>query len=175
MYSFVFLGCVFAFKIHNKYLVLSSDDVLTVEESDNERPAFSRSAPKRKASVLLVSLLGQSFREQATAPPKTAHARAEEEMERYRQAPSLSLEGKPLKWWRDNAQIFPLLSRLAKHYLCIPGTSVAAERVFSSAGATVTIRRSSLDPGHVDQLVFLHKNLKIPDEKKEEDSEDSEE
>lgn len=81
-----------------------------------------------------------------------------------------------MKWWHDNEVIFPLLSRLAKHYLCIPGTSVAAERVFSTAGTIVTAKRSSLAPEHLDQLLFLHKkNLYIPNEKKDEDSEDSEE
>lgn len=80
-----------------------------------------------------------------------------------------------MKWWHDNEVIFPLLSRLAKHYLCIPGTSVAAERVFSTAGTIVTAKRSSLAPEHLDQLLFLHKNLYIPNEKKDKDSEDSEE
>uniref|UniRef100_A0A3B1IEW9 BED-type domain-containing protein n=1 Tax=Astyanax mexicanus TaxID=7994 RepID=A0A3B1IEW9_ASTMX len=45
--------------------------------------------------------------------------------------------------------------------LCIPGTSVAAERVFSTAGDIVTAQRSSLTPEHVDQLLFLQKNLNV--------------
>ncbi|ROK35859.1 Zinc finger BED domain-containing protein 1 [Anabarilius grahami] len=41
--------------------------------------------------------------------------------------------------------------------------SVAAERVFSTAGDIVSAQRSTLTPQHVDQLVFLHKNLVIPE------------
>ncbi|KAK7877985.1 hypothetical protein WMY93_031365 [Mugilogobius chulae] len=41
----------------------------------------------------------------------------------------------------------------------LSGTSVAAERVFSTAGDIVTAQRSVLKPEHVDQLLFLNKNL----------------
>ncbi len=44
-------------------------------------------------------------------------------------------------------------------FLCIPGTSVPAERVFSTAGDIVNAQRSVLRPDHVDQLIFLKKNL----------------
>lgn len=90
-------------------------------------------------------------------------------MERYSKATSLLREGKPLKWWRDNEVTFPLLSRLAHRYLCIPGTSVAAERVFSTAGYVVAAKRSTLKPEPVDQLMVLHNNLNLPNEKNEEE------
>lgn len=123
----------------------------------------SPSAPKRKASSLLVSLLGQSFIDtDGTVEPKTPYARAEEEMERYCKAPSLPLTEDPLNWWRVLEITFPLLSRLSKQYLCIPGTSMSAERVFSAARDVVTAKRSTLKPEHQDQLVFLQKNLQIP-------------
>ena len=83
-------------------------------------------------------------------------------MRKYLEAPSLSLDGDPLDWWRSHESAFPTLAKLAKRYLCIPGTSVAAERVFSTAGDIVTAHRSRLSPKHVDQLIFLHKNLYVP-------------
>lgn len=132
-------------------------------EEETPMEGDSPSAPKRKASSLLVSLLGQSFTDtEGTVEPKTPYARAEEEMERYCKAPSLPLTEDPLNWWRVHEITFPLLSRLSKRYLCIPGTSVSAERVFSTAGDVVTAKRSALKPEHVDQLVFLQKNLQIP-------------
>jgi len=47
---------------------------------------------------------------------------------------------------------------MAKKYLCIPATSVPAERVFSTAGDVVTAQRSQLKSEHVDRLIFLKKN-----------------
>lgn len=132
----------------------------TVEE---ETPIEdSHSPPKKKATTsLLMTLLGQSFTDGAIEP-KTPYAKAEDEMEKYCKAPPLPLTEDPLKWWREHEVIFPLLSQLSKQYLCIPGTSVSAERVFSTAGDVITAKRSSLKPEHVDHLVFLQKNLHVP-------------
>ena len=125
---------------------------------------------KRRAVSLLASLLGDAFTANEPAvQTKTAFARAQEEMDMYCRAPSLPLTSEkkdeppetPMDWWHRHEGAYPLLSRLSKRYLCIPGTSVAAERVFSTAGDVVTAKRSTLTPEHVDQLVFLHKNLEI--------------
>ena len=65
------------------------------------------------------------------------------------------LGGSVLEWWKSHQTEFPLLANLAKTYLCIPGTSVPSERVFSTAGDIVRSERSVLSPEHVDQLVFF--------------------
>ena len=116
-------------------------------------------APKRSSA--LVNLLGKTSTELRVAP-KSASTRAEEELKKYLEAAPLSLTEDPLHWWRYHETAFPLLAKLAKHYLCIPGTSVAAERVFSTAGDIVTAQRSNLTPEHIDQLIFLQNNLDIP-------------
>ncbi|KAK0134264.1 Zinc finger BED domain-containing protein 4 [Merluccius polli] len=54
----------------------------------------------------------------------------------------------------------PWSHALAKNYLSIPATSVSSEHVFSTAGDIVPAQRSLLHPDHVDQLIFLKKNLK---------------
>ncbi|XP_073681633.1 E3 SUMO-protein ligase ZBED1-like [Garra rufa] len=130
-----------------------------VAENLDERPSTSTG----RASSLLHCLLGQTFSDASVTPHhhQSAHAVAEEEMTRYRSSPPLSLSEDPLNWWNVNKVSFPLLSKMAKRYLCIPATSVSAERVFSTAGDIVTAQRSTLTPEHVDQLLFLHKNLNL--------------
>ena len=73
----------------------------------------------------------------------------------------MSLNSNPLLWWKANELKYPILSELAKRYLCVPATSVASERVFSSAGDLVSAQRSSLHSEHVDKLLFLEKNLRV--------------
>ena len=94
------------------------------------------------------------------APKKTARERAKDEIVKYRGRDSLPLSGNVLKWWKKQVDL-PLLSKLARSYLSIPATSVPSERVFSTAGDILTATRSRLLPEHVDQLIFLKKNVQI--------------
>ncbi|XP_016296575.1 zinc finger BED domain-containing protein 1-like [Sinocyclocheilus anshuiensis] len=71
-------------------------------------------APKRKASTLLVRLLGSFTDTEGTVEPKTPYVIAKEEMEAYCKAPSLPLTEGPLNWWHVYEVTFPLLSRLSK-------------------------------------------------------------
>lgn len=120
-------------------------------------------APKRRStSAALVNLLGKTVTE-VRAAPKSVSTRAEEEMKKYSEQPALPLTEDPLMWWKSKEKDLPLLAKLAQRILCIPGTSVAAERVFSTAGDVVTAQRSCLLSEHVDQLIFLQKNLQISD------------
>nr|XP_055049286.1 E3 SUMO-protein ligase ZBED1-like [Misgurnus anguillicaudatus] len=129
-------------------------------EVESETPQQEEGpAPKRRPSAL-TTLLGKTFTE-VSVVRRSSSSRAEEELKKYLEAPPLSLSENPLSWWRTHQTAFPLLAGLAKRYLCIPGTSVAAERVFSTAGDIVTAQRSSLTPAHVDQLIFLQKNLNV--------------
>lgn len=66
----------------------------------------------------------------------------------------------PLQWWRVNEGRFPHLAPLAKEYLAIPATEVVSERIFSTAGQTVSKLRARLDGDTVDKIIFLHKNAK---------------
>lgn len=111
-------------------------------------------------SSAIQCLLGEAFREEyTTAAPKTSAEEAEEEVRGYRASRPAGLQDNPLSWWRENENNYPLLARLAKRYLCVPGSSVASERVFSTAGDIITAKRSCLTPAHVNELLFLQKNL----------------
>lgn len=122
------------------------------------------STPSTLRPSSLTVLLGQTFNAVTTVEPKSTQTRGEEEVRKYLEAPSLPLTDNPLEWWSSNDLVYPRLVKLAKRHLCIPGTSVAAEIVFSTAGDIVSAQRSMLTPQHVDQLVFLHKNLVVPEQ-----------
>ena len=107
---------------------------------------------KPKKSSTLESLLGAVYSPTVKENgQKTPAKSAEDEIRRYRAETPAGL----------NEREYPLFARLAKQYLCVPGTSVASERVFSIAGDIVTAKRSCLTPDHVNELLFLHKNLTI--------------
>ena len=80
-------------------------------------------------------------------------------MDHFLKMPALDPDSNALEWWKENAERFPTLSRVARQLLCIPATSVPSERIFSTAGNIVTKKRASLKPDNVDMLVFLNKNL----------------
>lgn len=94
----------------------------------------------------------------------SVYERLDAEVKSYRNDEFLALEGDPLLWWRGREGKYPLLAKYAKCCLSVPATSVASERVFSTAGDIVTAQRACLSSDNVDKLVFLAKNMIIPDD-----------
>ncbi|XP_025193629.1 zinc finger BED domain-containing protein 1-like [Melanaphis sacchari] len=82
------------------------------------------------------------------------------ELDKYLSLPSVGLNCNPLQWWKIFHSEFPTLAKLAMKYLCIQGTSVPSERIFSCAGNVITDHRSSLSPEHAEELIFLSMNAK---------------
>ena len=54
-----------------------------------------------------------------------------DEFERYLAIP-LEDHVDPLLWWQVRQEEFPILSQIARDYLCIQATSVASEQAFSA-------------------------------------------
>ncbi len=75
----------------------------------------------------------------------------------YKKETLIPLTSGPLKWWKEHAQMYPLLSSLSKAYLTIPATSVPSERGFSTAGDILNDQRSQLLPQNVDMQFFFAK------------------
>ncbi|KYO28673.1 hypothetical protein Y1Q_0000834 [Alligator mississippiensis] len=121
------------------------------EPAEPTAPAAKKPRETKKKSAIAV-LLGEDYSK------KTDGNAVENELESYFREPCPSLECNPLEWWKVNAPRFPRLAKLARSYLCIPGSSVPAERVFSTAGLTVNQLRSRLTSEHVNMLIFLNKN-----------------
>ena len=115
---------------------------------------------KTESDSAIEDLLGDIFVTKVV-PGASLIDRLEKEFSTYRNEPVIPLRSNPLTWWKENERRFPLLSRVAKKYLCVQSTSVASERIFSTAGDIVIAQRASLTPENVDILIFLKKNLDI--------------
>lgn len=78
------------------------------------------------------------------------------ELNQYRLHPSIAITDDPLLWWKLNEIKYPNIARVARKILAIPATSASSERVFSTAGQVLSILRSRLSPGTVEDLVFMN-------------------
>jgi hAT family C-terminal dimerisation region len=67
---------------------------------------------------------------------------------------------------RAHASNFPTLNQIARKVLCIPATSAPAERVFSTAGLTISTLRAKLDCENASCLTFLRDNWELSAELK---------
>lgn len=86
---------------------------------------------KNDSTCALADLLGDKFSFPKNRTHLCHYDQAVDEIKKYKEANPLTLTGDPLSWWKEHQAAFPFLSNLARNILCIPGTSVAAERVFS--------------------------------------------
>lgn len=79
-----------------------------------------------------------------------------QELEKY--DGELQIKGDPLEWWKGRKGSMPILSEVARAVLCVPGSSVPSERVFSKSGHLLNKKRASLKGKNVKMLLFLNKN-----------------
>jgi hypothetical protein len=119
----------------------------TREESESENPPV----PKKLKGLGAVL---RNFCKEKRNESLSAIERVEEKST-YLGLPTLGVEDDPLKWWKAEARRLPLLATLARKYLCICGTSVPSERLFSKAGYISGGLRARLSPVNVNRLVFF--------------------
>jgi hypothetical protein len=84
----------------------------------------------------------------------------ESEMTGYKSEQVIDLSQDVLLWWKlhSDKYMHPSLSTLARFYPSVLTTSVASERVFSTAGDVVSEQRALLTPENAETLVHLKKN-----------------
>ncbi|KAI8503755.1 hypothetical protein Bbelb_187260 [Branchiostoma belcheri] len=111
-------------------------------------------APK----TLLEEIFNDDIEITSVQPPTPVAVRAHQELGKYRQMPNLPKAGDPCQFWKGKMEELPLLAKFARQYLIAQATSVASERVFSTAGDVVSAERACLDPENVNILIFLKKN-----------------
>ncbi|XP_022238738.1 zinc finger BED domain-containing protein 4-like [Limulus polyphemus] len=108
------------------------------KEYEEHEPASHEPSPsvvkRPKRLTALDKLLGE---EAVVAEPSLSS-----ELEKYLAEPPPPRRDNPLVWWKLNAGCFNVVSFVARRLLCIPATTTSSERVFSTAGLTVTKLRS---------------------------------
>ena len=60
----------------------------------------------------------------------------------------------PITYWKSNSHVFPNLAAVARRFLSTPPSSVDSERLFSTAGAICTDKRSRLSASKSAMLLF---------------------
>lgn len=114
-----------------------------------------------EAGPMQDSLVWSDFDEQVSGLVSQGSASAEAilEFRSYTQEALLPRSSNPLTWWKSRSAIYPRLTHLMKHRLCVTATSVPSERVSSKMGEIISERRSRIKPSKVRQLMFLNANL----------------
>ena len=111
--------------------------------------------PAKKKKLKGLSAILQHCVEPIDDEDLSCEEKVEKELRRYEEYPPVSIDTDPLGWWEHEEQKFPNLKCLARKYLCICGTSVPSERLFSRGGNIVNAQRNRLSPEHVSMLIFL--------------------
>ena len=134
---------------------LNTSDSSSSSERENEGPTAKRLKSNHEPALDWLDDIVQP----TTAPAEyDMQSKSELEFMHYIAEPDSKEDA--LNWWRTMEPVFPLLSRVAKQYLCITASSVPSERIFSTADNLIKNRRASLSPENVDMLLFMHKNIK---------------
>ena len=81
------------------------------------------------------------------------------QFDKYIEVQPLGRKADPFKWWQEHKIYYPRLYQLMLRRLCIVGSSVPCERVFSRAGNTLTELRRRLTSRKLRKIMFLNYNL----------------
>ena len=126
------------------------------EENAADGPGPSKKKAKQESNFL--SLLADVLDNDTTYADISPQEAANKEIQKYLFIDA-NREENPTRWWKSYCTQLPLLSTMARKYLCIPATSVPSERAFSTVGNIVNAKRSCLLPGNTNMLTFLAQNL----------------
>ena len=78
--------------------------------------------------------------------PLSIKEKADQELKRYVDEESPAVDGThALKWWKEHHCRLPTIAKIAKKLLCIPATTMASERLFSTAGHVINTKKACLD------------------------------
>ncbi|XP_072159616.1 uncharacterized protein [Bemisia tabaci] len=128
------------------------------DDTQMENPTESISKSKSRLWSSINEVMDQNLADVITENPNEEIIKEIEAYLNEKVTRSKDKESDPMEWWRCNSGKFPSLASVAKNFLCILATSVSSERVCSTAGNTVSIRRQCLSPLTAPMLIFIHQN-----------------
>lgn len=79
----------------------------------------------------------------------------QDELTFYLNSQVLPLKSNVVDAWDDMKTVYPKLYEVSQNYCHLIGTSVPAERLFSKAGSTATLKRNRLTTKRLSKLLFL--------------------
>ena len=123
-------------------LTASERGPVQVQEA-NEKPAKKR------------RFLGYGLSDVDDEESDTKKYDAFKELEKYEKEPKLKSDDDPFLWWRLRKELYPCMSKLARKYLCVQGTSTPAERVISRLGEVLTKKRLAMLGELFSKTMFL--------------------
>lgn len=124
------------------------------EEEEIEEETISPLNKKRSALEELFSEVERELTIQQNTS-LTLSERVDLEVELYKGLPSISMAEDEVMWWWEKRATLPLLTKHATSFLCAQASSTPSERVFSTAGNTISQERSRLLPEKANMLIFL--------------------
>ncbi len=133
------------------------------EESEEEGEKMEETNPplhiKKSALEELFSEEGRELMIQKDTLSLTLSEHVALEVEHYKSLPPIPMAEDPMMWWLwEKRADLSLLTTIATSYLCAQASSTPSERVFSTAGNTISQERSRLLPEKANMLIFLQKN-----------------
>ncbi|XP_028314787.1 zinc finger BED domain-containing protein 4-like isoform X2 [Gouania willdenowi] len=132
-----------------------AEKTVKVEEEDDYTP------PMKQKKTALEELFEEEDSELLSVlqkPPVSIIQKVNQEVQLYRSLPPIPTKDSATLWWWMKRDTLPMMSALAEKYLCVQASSTPSERVFSTAGDTLSLERSRILPEKANMLIFLHKN-----------------
>ena len=91
-----------------------------------------------------------------SSEPQTKEERINNEIEEYVKLTVFNHESNLVKLWKIRVTEFPVISKLARKYLCICASSSPSERLINVSGHVMSKKRNDVSkPDNVNMLVFL--------------------
>ena len=87
---------------------------------------------------------------------KHNNSQSRNEVNEYLAIPVESLSVNPCEWWKHHRTQYPILSKIARDYICIPATSVPSEQAFSKSGELISKRRNRLGDRAIEACMCLN-------------------